>query len=181
MIALIGSREAPRTALNLGIRLGAHFSSKGIWGSSGGAPGMDDAWMAKYDPALSRIFLPGKKFYSHRHNGRDFISIDSLPKATILKAMCQAKSVFPGYDMLQDNVQRLFARNALQVLDIDCMSPVDAIFFWAPEIKGKVQGGTRIATMIGDKYGIPKYNLWDPAVYSHFMKVVGAISSLDEL
>ena len=61
---------------------------------------------------------------------------------------------------MKRGAQNLFARNALQVLDLDCMQPVDEIYYWAPEVKQRISGGTRVAVDIGRKFGIPAYNLY---------------------
>lgn len=154
--ALIGSRKAPNDVLILASTLGRFLSENGVESFSGGANGMDNAFMRHYDPTLRKIFLPNKKFYNHVHNGYDKIALDYLPNVS--KAIKEVKTV-SVWDELEINVKRLFCRNVYQVLGYDLNSPVDCVIFWALENCGSVKGGTRIAVNIARKYNIPCFNL----------------------
>lgn len=158
-IALIGSRKAPRNILNLAVVMGRAFSNEGHIGLSGGAPGMDDAWMKDYDRSLSKIILPWQGFNDH-YESEGYVVWRNQPNDVKIRSLVHAYSVTSYWDNVKRGAQNLFARNALQVLDLDCMQPVDEIYYWAPEVKQRISGGTRVAVDIGRKFGIPAYNLY---------------------
>lgn len=158
-VALIGSRRAPRNILNLAAVIGRAFSNEGHIGLSGGAPGMDDAWMRDYDRSLSRIIIPWEGFNGH-FTSEGYYCWRKQSNEVKIKSIAHAMSVTSYWEEVGRGAQNLFSRNSLQVLDLDCETPVDEIYYWAPEIKQSVSGGTRVAVDIGRKFGIKTYNLY---------------------
>lgn len=158
-IALIGSRKAPRNILNLATVIGRAFSDEGHVGYSGGAPGMDDAWMRDYDRSLSRIIIPWEGFNGHFTSQGYFCWAKQQNEAKI-RSIAQAMSVTSYFEDVSKYVQALFSRNAFQVLGLNAIQPVDEIYYWAPEVNQRVSGGTRVAVDIGRKYRIKTYNLY---------------------
>lgn len=158
-IALIGSRRAPRHILNLAAVIGRAFSDEGHIAYSGGAPGMDDAWMRDYDRRLSRIIIPWEGFNGHRIS-KGYFCWRNMPNEVRIKSVIHAMSVTSYWDEVKRGAQNLFSRNSLQILGLNCNEPVDEIYYWAPEIRQSVSGGTRVAVDIGRKFGIKTYNLY---------------------
>lgn len=157
-VALIGSRKAPQNIQALARVIGKGFSNKGIVGYSGGAPGMDDAWMADYNPELSRIIIPWEGFNEHETSLGYYCWANQSNEAKI-KSVVHAISVTGYFEQVKRGAQNLFSRNSMQILGLDCLEPVDAVYYWAPEVHMKVSGGTRVAVDIARKFGIPCYNL----------------------
>lgn len=179
-VALIGSRKAPRHICVFAKALGRAFSNLGWIGYSGGAAGMDDAWMADYDRSLSRIIIPWEGFNGH-YTSPGYYCWRKQPNDVKIRSICHAMSVTPYFENVGRGPQNLFSRNSLQVLDLDCINPVDEIYYWAPEIKGKVSGGTRIAIDIGRKFGIKTYNLYFEDTLKHLEEKYCPKNDLDWL
>lgn len=176
--ALIGSRKAPSDVLVLASTLGRVLSENNVIAHSGGAGGMDTAFMRYYSPERRKIFIPNWKFYDHRHNGKDVIALQTIGNKNL--AMAELEYVCDDPNYLPIYMQNLFMRNVAQVLDDTFCDPVDCVIFWAKEVNGMVTGGTRIAVNIAKRHGIPCYNLWDMKKRSAIENILGG-SSLDWL
>lgn len=171
-IALIGYRKPPDNVVSLSRKIGIKLSDNDCDGFSGGANGMDEIFMSGFKKGQSFIIVPERKSTTPEHH----IVWDELDNQTKLKSYYQAKSVCPDIDHRPIYHQKLFSRNALQVLGIDCMSPVDRVIFWAKERNGVVSGGTRIAVRIARNYGIPCHNLQNSDELEYFTEFVGGNS-----
>lgn len=163
-VALVGSRRAPRWALVISKRIGRELSNRKIIGVSGDAEGMDRSWMADYDRTLSRIILPWEGFMGSNSKMTGYYNWAHIDNESKIKSIVHSKSVTPYYPNLSLSVIKLFARDATQVLGMTCEEPVDAVYYWASEINGKVSGGTRVAVDIARKFNIPTYNIGHPDV-----------------
>lgn len=177
-VALIGSRETPYKILNIMKVIGAKFSSYGLIGLSGGAPGADTAFMSECKGA---IIIPHDGCFNLWHDEKRIFSLEYFPSQVVVKAYLQAKAVAPWIVEQKDIVQRLYTRNALQILNLSCTNPVDFVLFWAPEPKGKVKGGTAIAVNIARRHGIPTFNLANSEVYEYFKRYTNSVTSLSDL
>lgn len=177
-VALIGSRETPTRIQGLMIKIGEKFSSIGIKGLSRGAPGADQAFMTRCNGA---IIIPRDGTFGLYHDEQRIFSLEYFPSQVIIKAYLQAKVVAPWITEQKDIVQKLYTRNALQVLNLSCMNPVDFVLFWAPEVRGKVKGGTAIAVNIARRHGIPTFNLANTEVYEYFKRYTNSVTSLSDL
>lgn len=166
-VALIGSRKAPRKVLDLMISIGENFSNKGYLAYSGGAPGSDEAWLAKYDRTKSLRIIPYNGFCGHTV-GLGVVSFENLPADVQIVSYRIAQSVTPYWENCSDIVRKLFARNVCQVLGLTCQDPVDLVLYWAPVRNGRVKGGTRVAVDIAKKYGIKCINLNNSEVFKKF-------------
>ena len=158
--------------------VGSKLSKEGLLGFSGGAPGADRAWMAECNGA---IIIPYNGCFGLWDDGYRVFALEYMPTQIIIKAYLQAKSVAPWITEQKDIVQRLYTRNALQVLNLSCTSPVDFVLYWAPEVNGKVKGGTAVAVNIARKHGIPTFNLANKEVYQYFIKYTNSVTSLSDL
>lgn len=161
-VAFIGSRKVPTFVSRLCKKIGKAYSDQGHIGFSGDAIGCDKDFLEEYNPELCITFHAEKGPYPNS------IGWDELTPELKIKTYLQAKSVCSDFDDKPLFHQKLFARNALQVLGLMCDDPVDEVVFWAPELNGKVKGGTRIAVNIARKYGCKIYNLYHKDVYNHF-------------
>lgn len=168
-VALIGSRKAPRKVLDLMTTIGEDFSNKGHLAYSGGAPGSDEAWLAKYDRSKSLRIIPYNGFCGH-FVGPGVVSWENLYFDIQKTSSRIAQSVTPYWENCSDIVRKLFSRNACQVLGLNCRNPVDLVLYWAPEKDGKVKGGTRVAVDIARKYKIKCVNLADTELFNKLEK-----------
>ncbi|QFR56130.1 hypothetical protein CPT_Muldoon_179 [Serratia phage Muldoon] len=181
-IALIGSRETPKEIYPLIHAMGKWFSGKGIISYSGGAPGPDEEFLRFYNKAYTRVIIPYNGFNNHDTSQEGVFLWDDLSNQAKIKSIIKARSVTSYYSGCKPIVQKLFSRNAMQILGLECTDPVDAVFFYAPESKfGKVSGGTRVAVEIARNHGIPTYNLLNQNVYDRFAQKLLGAPSLDHL
>lgn len=168
-ITLIGSRNAPDHILSVAEEIGYQLSQRGWIGRSGGAAGMDSAFMHKFNPEQSVIYRPDNKQFSGR-----CVDIHSLPYDIIDQCVSMAESIIPWYEYLDCGSRMLHARNALQVLGDDLKTPSRVVLYWANETKtGFVSGGTRTAVVIARKHGIPTANLNDDQMILRWTKQLG--------
>jgi hypothetical protein len=124
---------------------------------SGGAPGCDTAFEQGADAGCGQkqIFLPWKGF-----NGNKSFLYDAPREAYSI-----ASKFHPAWNMLKPAVQRLMARNVMQVLGLDCRDPVECIICYTPDgcEDGRATtpgtGGTGQALRIATFFDIPIYNL----------------------
>ena len=175
-IALIGSRKAPNHILNMAKNIGKYLSDKGYIGNSGNAIGLDKAFMENYNINLSQVFIIERRNNTEPH----FIVWDELDNQTKIKTYIHAKSVCPDFDNRPLTHQKLFARNICQVLGKDCFHPVEKVLYWAPEVRGIVKGGTRIAVNFARKLNIPTLNILDSDILkTKFMPRDGNLNIFD--
>lgn len=160
-VALIGSRKAPAHILELMEHAGKCLSDAGVFGVSGDAIGADKAWMKHYGP--NKLILTVDKGWPD-----GFLRWQDVPNEGRIKSIIHVSKIVPDFAERSRVVQILLARDVNQVLGVNCDDPVDAVFFWAPEYKGRVKGGTRVAVHLARKFGIPTYNLFDKKVYETF-------------
>ncbi|AHY25428.1 hypothetical protein PS2_186 [Serratia phage PS2] len=181
-IALIGSRETPVEYYPLMHAMGKYFSGLGIMAYSGGAPGPDEEFLRYYNKAYTRVIIPYNGFNNHFTSQEGVFLWDNLSNQAKIKSIIKARSVTSYYSNCKPIVQKLFSRNSMQILGLECMDPVDAVFFYAPESKfGKVSGGTRVAVEIARNANIPTYNLLNKNVYDRFAQKLLGAPSLDHL
>jgi hypothetical protein len=67
--------------------------------------------------------------------------------------------LFPWIQGRTDGLWHLIRRNCCIILGKDGTNPVDAVYYYANEKKGIVEGGTRYAVELARSRGIPTYNL----------------------
>lgn len=162
---LIGSREAPERITKIAVTIGRSLSERGIVGYSGGAPGMDSAFMFDYSPERRRIILPENGFNGLYHNGNDIIDYNTLD---VHRAADEARKVAGHFDSQNEWTQRRYSRNSMQVLGETLDKPTDFVLYWAEEREGSVKGGTAIAARLALLYGIPRFNL----LHDHVLREV---------
>lgn len=166
-LALIGSREAPRRVLSLMTTIGQRLSEEGHFSYSGGAPGSDEAWLAKYDRKNSVRIIPYSGFCNH-FSGTGVVVWSELNNEAKIKSIIKAREVTSYWEECSKIVQTLFARNAMQVLGLECVDPVDKVLYWATEKRnGSVSGGTRVAVDIARRHDIKCINLYDKKVFNY--------------
>lgn len=159
----IGSRKAPRSAIENAKNYARRLALIGVKGLSGGALGMDDAFergAEQVESAQFRTFIPKVGFREQStHSGVEHIYVPDLPN--FKDAMELASSIHEAWNILTYGERCFHARNCYEVLDLDLKSPVDFTILWAPLSKdGRgVTGGTNSAYQLSKRLGIPCFNM----------------------
>ena len=96
-LALIGSREAPRRVLSLMTTIGQRLSEEGHFSYSGGAPGSDEAWLAKYDRSNSCRIIPYSGFCGHFPD-TGVVVWSKLSNEAKIKSIIKAREVTSYWD-----------------------------------------------------------------------------------
>jgi hypothetical protein len=149
--------------------IGYRLCLRGWTGRSGGASGMDSAFMKRFTPEQSVIYRPDGKQFPGR-----CVDINTLPQHIIDECIRIAESMIPWYEYLDFGSRMLHARNALQVLGDDLQTPSRVVLYWANENHtGFVSGGTRTAVALARKHGIPTANLRDDQMILRWTKQLG--------
>lgn len=151
IVTLIGTRYPPKIVCPISNKIGKAFSDKGWIGRSGRAIGMDYEFMKLYDPKLAEIYRPDNKF-------KEGINVTKFEN--FFEAEEMVKNILPHFQYLDFYSQWLHVRNAYQILGRDLNTPSDLVICYSTERKGVIQGGTRTATTIAKRRGIPVVNLW---------------------
>jgi len=142
----IGSRQCPEPILALMTDIAFYFRNKGYTLRSGGASGADSAFEAGAG-SNKEIFLPWKGFNKSKN---PYIEIPD-------EAYKIAGEFHPVWDKLKNAVQRLHARNVMQILGRDLKTPSNLVICWTKD--GKMIGGTAQALRIAKACEIPIFNL----------------------
>src|SRR3954463_2152457 len=150
----IGSRQTPPEILTLMTRIARTLDAQGYVLRSGGATGADTAFAQ--GATRREIYLPWSGF-TGAPNG---ILVHGAAWA---QAEGLARALHPAWSRLSPGVRRLHTRSVFQVLGATLDPPSQFVLFWAPEVDGAVQGGTRTAVILARQHGIPCFNLGDPA------------------
>lgn len=145
----IGSRETPDHVLDIMFKIGKSFASKGLLLRSGGAEGADIAFEKGCDMAKGQ-----KEIFYPTNNKGVIVSEDVMQEAIIL-----AGQVHPAWHRCSDYVQRLHARNCMQILGKDLKTPADFVVCWTKD--GGPTGGTGQAIRLAMSKQIPIYNLYN--------------------
>lgn len=172
IVAGIGSRDTPAEVLGVMTDLGTWMEENGRKLRSGGAAGADQAFEAGFrDPRNRAIYLPGQSFKGRSASERGFYDYSRLPAAE--EARGTVDRYHPAPQGMKPFVRDLMARNAMQVLGPDLLSPADLVVAYAPGGYGNAgptdpraarsEGGTGQALRIARAVGIPIKNLADPA------------------
>lgn len=152
----IGSRETPEKYLTLMKKLAAKLANLGYTLRSGGAQGADSAFEEGCDlvDGKKEIFVPWKGF--NKSTSTLFPDVMHHEKAA---------TIHPVWDKLTPAVQKLHARNTMQILGKDLQSPVEFVLCWTPDGAEnssevtKDTGGTGTAIRLASDSGILIYNL----------------------
>ena len=153
IVTLIGSRKAPKDMLILANQIGEFFDPETTIRRSGGAIGMDSAWLLN-KRSTDEVYRPDSRIVTYEQ--------EEL-----------AATLVPYYENISRYAQLLHARNTAQILGNDLNTPCDEVYFWAPEVCGKVKGGTRTAVNLAKRHGIPTYNLYDYLVECKMREMIG--------
>lgn len=157
----VGSRKTPEHILELMKLFATKMESKGYILRSGGADGADTAFESGV-VSKKEIYLPWPRFNNRQGVHLD-VHLDMLSVQDKATAAAIAESVHPAWERLSEGARKLHTRNVLQVLGNDLASPSSFLICWAEEDKrGNISGGTRTAWMLAEKYGVRKYNLFNP-------------------
>lgn len=140
----VGSRSAPKTVLKSIESAAFQFYCLGYKLRSGGADGCDTAFETGHDKGERKYKRKNKEIYYARDGQRkDCLSL--------------AKEIHPNWNACSEHAKLLHARNCLQVLGKNLLTPVDFVLCWTEN--GESKGGTRTAIKIAEKFGIPVYNI----------------------
>jgi hypothetical protein len=144
----IGSRHTPIETQTQMIRIGKALAICGHKLRSGFAKGADMAFMSgAWAPTDSARGYDAIYTATHARGKRDW--------------EVHARLFHPAWDRLSPYAQLLMARNSAIMLGPDLQKPVKCVVCWTPG--GRVVGGTGQALRIAKAYGIPAFNLFDPA------------------
>lgn len=144
----IGSRNAPSAILKLMTSMATRLEAEGAVLRSGNAEGSDRAFQGGVkDPCNMEVFLS-------RHGHQPW-------------AMEEVKRCMPvdrsGFDNWKPYIKGLMARNMMQVLGCNGISPVSFVLCYAPsfEYHTSKPGGTGYAIRCALNHDIPVFNLFD--------------------
>jgi hypothetical protein len=134
----VGSRKTPPAVLEQMTKIAMFLAELGYTLRSGGAEGADKAF--ERGARVKQIFTPKGDI-----PGWAFVEI--------------RKHIPPGrdFDRFRPYVQRLLARNMMQVLGWKGDEPSDFLVCWT--MAGKDDGGTGYAVRCAHAHGVPVYNL----------------------
>jgi hypothetical protein len=157
----IGSRKTPANLLKLMQTIGFRLGSIGIRLRSGGAEGADCAfevgarWAIKeHQDSEPLIYLPYPGF-------RGKSGITFAPNSQIWKEATRIiRDLHPAWDRCSDFAKKAHTRNAFQILGSDLRTPSQFLVFYAEVSRGEIQGGTRTAVVLAQKFEIPCFNLF---------------------
>lgn len=153
----IGSRETPSEIMSLMIEIAHRLAKLEYTLRSGGADGADTAFEKGCDLArgTKEIYLPWKGF-----NNNQSKLFDIPPKAALI-----ASETHPRWKYLRLPIQKLMARNTLQILGMNVETPTEFVICWTSDgcvnndQRTKETGGTGQAIALAASLGIPVYNL----------------------
>lgn len=179
----VGSRDTPKDIQNLMRQLATALEKVGYILRSGGANGADSAFESGVvNTDNKRIFLPYKGF------NKNASTLYAEPSAV---ALGWAEKAHPYFKNIKsDFARKAHARNANQVLGLDCKSPCSFVICWTPDgaentkecHSVEVTGGTRTAVVIAAINKIPVFNLARPDAIARlraFVKQQSAIPRVD--
>lgn len=165
----IGSRQTPPKILNIMTETARRLDVRGYVLRSGGAVGADTAFEAGADPRNCQIFLPWRRFNSHRSKLHS--SNTDLPWSD---AKAIAARTHPAWHKCSSPVAELMTRNVFQVLGPTLDQPSDFVICWTPD--GEEVGGTAQALRLAKQYDIPVYNLGTPQGLKQLQAALKALS-----
>lgn len=166
----IGSRSTPVAVLSFIRQLAHVLSNRGYTLRSGGAAGADaafaDGWENSRHSDSAEIYLPWNGFNNQysTQEGRCVLDYSDAEE--------MAKDIHPAWHRLSRGAKTLHARNMHQVLGRDLNTPSNFVIFWTPDTDDAVSGGTASAVNLAKAWGIPVYNLNNPAVSSKLAKFI---------
>jgi hypothetical protein len=151
----IGSRDTPADTLMIMQGVATALATAGFTLRSGYADGADQHFEKGCDAigGKKEIFLPWRSF--NGSTGQSFHIVPDDDK--MAQAMRLSAKFHPNWDKLNQAVKKLMARNAMQVLGLNLLSPAQFIICWTED--GKMKGGTSQALRIAQAYDIKVVNL----------------------
>ena len=141
----IGSRQTPEPMLLFMTAIAQYLDKRGYALRSGGADGADLAF--ERGARHKEIFLPWKGFNGSKS------PLYLVPE----KALKIAEEVLPEFPHCTPAVQKLKARNMMQVLGPGLDDPCDFVICWTED--GALRGGTAAAIRLAKKHQIRVFNL----------------------
>lgn len=148
----IGSRETPKEIMEIMSRIATHLEVDGYTLRSGGAPGADTAFSEGC--MRKQIFVPWRGF-------QNLPMTHEIP----FEAYNIAAEHHPIWPALKPGLQKLMARNTLQILGPTCNDPSEFVLCWTQDgiTDGKRTsrrtGGTGQALRVAAAHNVPIYNL----------------------
>lgn len=165
----IGSRKTPPEIAQLMTNIARHLASTGWTLRSGGAIGADTAF---FDGSGQKHEIFCVDSYITENN---FVyDPDYIPQF----AHDSVDIYHPVPSALKKNGRNLMARNCLQILGLDGVTPVDFVVCWTPdackhhEDRTISTGGTGQAISIADTRLIPVFNLANQNDLAEFKEMV---------
>lgn len=154
----IGSRKTPPDILQTMSNLASKLEDKGYILRSGGAEGADTAFFnGVKNKRNSEIYVPWPGF-------ANFHMLYQIPD----KAFEMAATVHPAWSKLPQAVQKLHARNIMQILGKDLITPSLFVVCYTADkcidesTRSYKTGGTATAIVLAARNNIPVFNLSIP-------------------
>jgi hypothetical protein len=154
----IGSRKTPADILLIMSNLASRLEDRGYILRSGGAEGADTAFFnGVKNKRNCEVYIPWPGF-------ANFHMLYQIPD----KAFETAATVHPAWDKLPQSVQKLHARNIMQILGKDLNSPSSFVVCYTADkcvdenTRSYKTGGTATAIVLAARNNIPVFNLSIP-------------------
>lgn len=158
----VGGRATPPEVLSRMTQIAAGLARIGGVLRSGGASGADSAFERGAGEA-KEIFLPYQGFQRNP---------SLLFGEPTREAIALARAAHPYFDRMRPKsfAYKAHARNAHQVMGLDCKTPAAFLVCWTPDgaedastsHSVEATGGTRTAIVIAAQHGVPVFNLARP-------------------
>lgn len=154
----VGTRDAPRWAIEWAEGAAQELYHRGYVLRSGAARGMDQAFERGHDFARAQANGPMRKEIWLPEKG--FEGSDSELYNIHRDAYHIAKRIHPNWKACDEFSRNAHARNCHQVLGADLNTPVDFVLCYTQG--GEEIGGTRTAIVLAAELGIPVFNFGKP-------------------
>ena len=172
----VGARTTPPEIQEQMEILGKALAIHGWILRSGGADGADMSFEVGCDRAEGpkEIYLPWKGF--NGNSSERFV----IPELAVELAFEHHPN--PGWLRTTKHVQKLMARNVMQVLGEDLFSPSSMVVCWTLDgcedgsRTTKKTGGTGQAIRLAKAYDIPVFNLKNDTAFDRVVDFVGSLS-----
>lgn len=173
----IGSRTTPVWCRFAMEDIASKMADKGYTLRSGSAQGADSAFEIGCDRVCGAgdIYIPWKGFGTGKENMFKFYHVLSNAKFEEARDVYLSTGIIKNFDDMKQSVQKLHARNYLQVVGHgmkDRLSKVCIFFAEVDWVTEEPTGGTRSAVLLSKHFGVPTYNLKDDKAFEKVAKML---------
>lgn len=173
----IGSRTTPVWCRFAMEDIASKMADKGYTLRSGSAQGADSAFEIGCDRVAGAgdIYIPWNGFGTGSENMFKFYHTISNRQFEKAKKIYLETGIIKNFDSMKQSVQKLHARNYLQVVGhYDRVIPSKVCIFFAEVdwVTDEPVGGTRSAVLLSKHFGVPTYNLKDDKAFEKVSKML---------